>query len=129
MTSAKESADAGLRNKYSAEGTNHTLTNMATQTLAFNQTSIDIHELIYAYVKEERVSTIEKSIEVNVPEYVAYNQRTCFEEFPWFMEGVKEVKQLAPKRLHWKAEMTGQNTEWDAEITEQTAEQRLTLTY
>lgn len=74
------------------------------------------------------MSTIEKSIEVNVPEYVAYGQWTRFAEFPRFMEGVKEVKQLDVKRLHWKAEIAGQDTEWDAEITEQTADQRLALT-
>ena len=38
------------------------------------------------------MATIEKSIEVNVPEYTAYAQWTHFEEFPQFMEGVKEVK-------------------------------------
>ena len=71
------------------------------------------------------MSTIEKSIEVNVPEYTAYNQWTHFEEFPSFLEGVKEVKQLDAKRFHWKAEIAGQNREWDTEITEQTADQRL----
>jgi uncharacterized membrane protein len=71
------------------------------------------------------MSTIEKSIEVNVPEYTAYAQWTRFEEFPQFMEGVKEVKRLGPKRLHWKAEIAGQDTEWDAEITEETADQRI----
>ncbi|MEP6959424.1 MAG: SRPBCC family protein [Nitrospirota bacterium] len=74
------------------------------------------------------MSTIEKSIEVNVPVYVAYGQWTRFAEFPRFMEGVKEVKQLNVKQLHWKAEIAGQDTEWDAEITEQTADQRLALT-
>jgi uncharacterized membrane protein len=74
------------------------------------------------------VSTIEQSIEVNVPVYVAYGQWTRFAEFPRFMEGVKEVKQLDAKRLHWKAEIAGQDTEWDAEITEQLADQRLALT-
>jgi uncharacterized membrane protein len=74
------------------------------------------------------VSTIEKSIEVNVPVYVAYGQWTRFAEFPRFMEGVKEVKQLDAKRLHWKAEIAGRDTEWDAEITEQLADQRLALT-
>ena len=73
------------------------------------------------------MSTIEKSIEVNVPVYVAYSQWARFEEFPRFMEGVKEVKQLDAKRLHWKAEIAGQDKEWDAEITEQTADQRLAL--
>jgi uncharacterized membrane protein len=37
------------------------------------------------------MSTIEKTIEVNVPVRTAYNQWTQFEEFPRFMEGVKEV--------------------------------------
>ena len=73
------------------------------------------------------MSTIEKSIEVNVPEYTAYAQWTRFEEFPQFMEGVKEVKRNG-KRLHWKAEIAGQDKEWDAEITEQTADQRLAWT-
>ena len=72
--------------------------------------------------------TIEKSVEVNVPAYVAYSKWMRFEEHPRFMEGVKEVKRLGVNRFHWKAEIAGQDTEWDAEITEQTADQRLTLT-
>jgi len=72
--------------------------------------------------------TIEKSIEVNVPEYTAYSQWTHFEEFPGFMDGVKEVTRLDAKRFHWKAEIAGQDTEWDTEITEQMADQRLAWT-
>ena len=74
------------------------------------------------------MSTIEKSIEVNVPVYTAYNQWTHFEEFPRFMEGVKEVKRLDATRLHWKAEIAGQDKEWDAELTDETADQRLAWT-
>ena len=74
------------------------------------------------------MSTIEKSIEVNVPEYTAYAQWTRFEEFPQFMEGVKEVKRLDANRFHWKAEIAGQDKEWDTEITEQAADQRLAWT-
>ena len=74
------------------------------------------------------MTTIEKSIEVNVPEYTAYAQWTKFEEFPQFMEGVKEVKRLDGKRFHWKAEIAGQVKEWDTEITEQAADQRLAWT-
>jgi uncharacterized membrane protein len=80
------------------------------------------------YVKEERMSTIEKSIEVSVPVRTAYNQWTQFEEFPQFMEGVKEVNQLDDTRLHWKAAIAGQDKEWDAEITEQTPDQRIAWT-
>jgi uncharacterized membrane protein len=74
------------------------------------------------------MSTIEKSIEVNVPVRTAYNQWTQFEEFPRFMEGVKEVTQLDDTRLHWKAAIAGQEKEWDAEITEQTPDQRIAWT-
>ena len=74
------------------------------------------------------MSTIEKSIEVNVPEYTAYAQWTKFAEFPQFMEGVKAVTRLDAKRFHWKAEIGGQEKEWDTEITEEAADQRLAWT-
>jgi uncharacterized membrane protein len=74
------------------------------------------------------MSTIEKSIEVNVPEYTAYAQWMKFEEFSQFMEGVKEVTRLDAKRFRWKAEIAGQEKEWDTEITEKTADQRLAWT-
>jgi uncharacterized membrane protein len=75
--------------------------------------------------KEADVSTIEKSIEVNVPINVAYNQWTQFEEFPQFMEGVEEVRQLDDKRLHWKASILGVTREWDAEIVDQKPDQQV----
>ena len=65
------------------------------------------------------MSTIEKSIEVNVPVRTAYNQWTQFESFPQFMEGVQSVRQLDDSHLHWKAEIGGTVREWDAEITDQ----------
>ncbi|MEP6891123.1 MAG: SRPBCC family protein [Nitrospirota bacterium] len=74
------------------------------------------------------MSIIEKSIEVNVPEYKAYAQWMKFEEFPQFMEGVKEVTRLDAKRFHWKTEIAGQEREWDTEVTEQAADQRLAWT-
>jgi uncharacterized membrane protein len=70
------------------------------------------------------MATIEKSIVVDVPVRTAYNQWTQFEEFPRFMEGVREVKQLDDKRLHWRAEIGGKEKEWDAEITEQIPDER-----
>ena len=71
------------------------------------------------------MTTIEKSIEVDVPVPVAYNQWTQFEEFPQFMEGVEEVRQLDAKRLHWKASILGVTREWDAEIVDQTPDQQI----
>ena len=64
---------------------------------------------------------VEKSIEVGVPVSTAYNQWTQFEEFPRFMGGVREVRQLDDRRLHWVAEIAGVRREWEAEIIEQVA--------
>ena len=53
------------------------------------------------------MSTIEESIDVEVPLRTAYDQWTQFEEFPRFMEGVKLVKQLDATHLHWLVEIAG----------------------
>ena len=71
------------------------------------------------------MSVIEKSIEINVPVRAAYNQWTQFEEFPKFMEGVKQVKQIDDKHLYWKADIGGKEKEWKAEITEQIPDERI----
>ncbi len=71
------------------------------------------------------MSLQEKSIEVDVPVTVAYNQWTQFEEFPNFMKGVKEVRQVDDQHLHWVAEIGGQTREWDATITEQKPDDRI----
>ena len=71
------------------------------------------------------MSTIEKTIEINLPVTTVYNQWTQFEDFPRFMEGVKEVRQIDDKRLHWVAEIAGKDEEWDAEIVEQVPDQRI----
>jgi uncharacterized membrane protein len=71
------------------------------------------------------MSTIEQSVEVDVPVRTAYDQWTQFEEFPRFMEGVEEVRQLDDSHLHWVAEIGGVQREWDAEITEQRPDERI----
>ncbi len=73
----------------------------------------------------DNYETIEKQIEVNVPVHTAYNQWTQFEEFPRFMEGVKEVRQLDDRRLHWRAEIGGKQVEWNAEILEQVPDEKI----
>jgi uncharacterized membrane protein len=65
------------------------------------------------------ISTIDESIEVEVPVSTAYNQWTQFEEFPLFMEGVDDVQQRDDTRLHWVATIGGRTAEWDAKILEQ----------
>ena len=74
------------------------------------------------------MATIEESVEVEVPVRTAYNQWTQFEEFPRFMEGVEQVRQLTDTTVHWVAEIAGQRREWDAKITEQTPDQRIAWT-
>jgi uncharacterized membrane protein len=71
------------------------------------------------------MTTIERSIEVDVPTRVAYDQWTQFEEFPRFMEGVEQVRQLDDTHLHWEAEIAGVHREWDAEIVEQKPDARV----
>jgi uncharacterized membrane protein len=71
------------------------------------------------------MATIEQSVEVDVPVSTAYNQWTQFEQFPSFMEGVEEVRQLDDTHLHWVAEIGGHREEWDAEITEQLPDERI----
>ena len=71
------------------------------------------------------MSTIERSIEIEVPVRTAYNQWTQFEEFPRFMEGVESVRQSDDRHLHWVAEIGGVRREWDAEITEQHPDERV----
>jgi uncharacterized membrane protein len=71
------------------------------------------------------MSTVEKSIEVDLPVRTVYDQWTQFEEFPRFMEGVEQVVQLDDTHLHWVAEIAGVKREWDAEITEQVPDQRI----
>jgi uncharacterized membrane protein len=68
---------------------------------------------------------IEKVIEVDCPVRTVYNQWTQFEEFPQFMAGVKEVRQLDDTHVHWHAEVWGKDEEWDAEITEQEPDKRI----
>jgi len=66
-----------------------------------------------------------ETVDVHVPLQTAYNQWTQFEEFPNFMDGIEEVRQLDDTHLHWVAEIGGKRQEWDAEITEQKPDERV----
>ncbi len=71
---------------------------------------------------------VEESIEVEVPVSTAYNQWTQFEEFPAFMEGVEEIRQIDDTHLHWVVSVAGQTREFDARITEQIPDARIAWT-
>jgi uncharacterized membrane protein len=68
---------------------------------------------------------IEDQIELDVPVTTAYNQWTQFEEFPRFMAGIEEVRQLDDTLLHWAASVGGTRAEWDAKIIEQEPDRRI----
>jgi uncharacterized membrane protein len=65
------------------------------------------------------VAQVATSAQVSVPVHEAYNQWTQFEEFPRFMQGVDEVRQLDDTHLRWVANVGGHQQQWDARITEQ----------
>ncbi len=62
------------------------------------------------------MATAVESIEVEVPVPTAYNQWTQFEEFPSFMEGIEQVRQMDDTHLHWVAEVGGTREEWDERV-------------
>ena len=62
---------------------------------------------------------IQKTFEVACPVHTVYNQWTQFEEFPRFMDGVKEIQQMDNMHLHWRVSIAGKEKEFDTEITEQ----------
>jgi uncharacterized membrane protein len=71
------------------------------------------------------MATVEKSIDVNVPITIAYNQWTQFEQFPRFMGGVDKITQVDDTHLHWEVSVGGIDREFDAEITEQHPDERI----
>lgn len=71
------------------------------------------------------MSSVTESVDVNVPIRTAYNQWTQFAEFPQFMEGVKEVRQITDTMTHWRVNVAGVAREFDAQITEQIPDERV----
>ena len=74
------------------------------------------------------MSTVEKSIDVDVPVGTAYNQWTQFESVPQFMEGVDRIDQKSDTLTHWVTSIGGVKREFDAEITEQHPDERVAWT-
>ncbi|MGW3122526.1 SRPBCC family protein [Streptomyces sp. NPDC001107] len=72
------------------------------------------------------MGTVKKAVDVEVPLPMAYNQWTQFEEFPNFMEGVDEVRQLDDRHNHWTTSIGGVRREFDTEIVDQLPDDRIT---
>lgn len=74
------------------------------------------------------MTTVTESVEVGVPVHTAYQQWTQFGEFPRFMGGVSEVRQLSETRTHWVTTVWGVTKEFDAEIVEKIPDRRIAWT-
>ncbi|MDT9699826.1 SRPBCC family protein [Streptomyces sp. P17] len=72
------------------------------------------------------MSTVKEKVDVEVPLRTAYDQWTQFEEFPNFMEGVDEIRQLDDRHNHWVTSIGGVRREFDTEIVDQLADDRIT---
>ncbi|MEV7182564.1 SRPBCC family protein [Kitasatospora sp. NPDC093679] len=65
------------------------------------------------------MSKVQETIDVDVPVSTAYNQWTQFEDFPLFMDGVEEIRQIDDRHNHWKTRIGGVSREFDTEIVDQ----------
>ncbi len=74
------------------------------------------------------MSTVVESVDDAVPVRTAYNQWTQYEEFPQFMDGVEEIRQVTEDLTHWTVAVGGVRREFDAKITEQHPDERVAWT-
>ena len=68
---------------------------------------------------------VEEQIDVPIPVATAYGEWTQFEQFPRFMEGVAEVRQVDETHLQWRGTLDGVECEWVAEVTELRPHERI----
>ena len=71
------------------------------------------------------MTVIEEAIDVKAPVSRVYSRWIQFREFPRFMKGVREVRQLDDKRSRWRAEIAGREKMWEAQTTQQIPDQRI----
>ncbi|GAA3387569.1 SRPBCC family protein [Streptomyces roseoviridis] len=68
---------------------------------------------------------VHETIEVTAPLREVYDQWTQFEEFPRFMDGVEEVRQVDDRHCHWRTRVAGVTREFDTEIVDQLPDERI----
>ncbi|MFI8824659.1 SRPBCC family protein [Streptomyces sp. NPDC053431] len=71
------------------------------------------------------MNTVHETIKVAAPLRAVYGQWTRFEDFPRFMDGVDEVRQLDERRCHWRTHVGGVSREFDTEIVDQLPDERI----
>jgi uncharacterized membrane protein len=70
-------------------------------------------------------NTVDRSIEVDVPVAVVYNQWSDFESFPHFMNGVEEVVQTDETHTRWRISIAGVKREFEAVTTDLVPNERI----
>ncbi|WP_329123752.1 SRPBCC family protein [Streptomyces sp. NBC_01353] len=68
---------------------------------------------------------VHDTISVNAPLREVYDQWTQFEEFPRFMDGVEDVRQIDDRLCHWRTKIAGVTREFDTEIVDQLPDERI----
>ncbi|MEV8337918.1 SRPBCC family protein [Leucobacter sp. NPDC077196] len=71
------------------------------------------------------MNTVSSDIDIDLPIRTVYNQWTQFEDFPAFMGGVEEVKQVDETTLNWRVTVAGVERDFLAKITEQLPDERV----
>ncbi|MFJ9825054.1 SRPBCC family protein [Streptomyces sp. NPDC101160] len=71
------------------------------------------------------MTMVQESIRVTAPLHDVYGRWTRFEEFPRFMDGVEEVRQLDDRLCHWRTRVAGVAREFDTEIVDQLPDERI----
>ncbi|GGV22167.1 cyclase [Actinomadura cremea] len=71
------------------------------------------------------MGTITESVNVTVPVAVAYGRWTRSENFPRFVEGVREVRRIDDVTTRWAARSGGVVREFDVTVVERLPEERI----
>lgn len=71
------------------------------------------------------MNTVTSDIDIGLPLRTVYDQWTQFEDYPAFMSGVEEVRQIDDQRLYWRVKVGGVERGFEAEITEQLPDERV----
>ena len=98
----------------------------------FSIVAITLFALVFAaHLKKKALLNrylVCESVEINLPLRAVFDHWTAFENFPQFMEGVQEVRQVDHKHLYWRAEVSGSMKEWEVAIDEQIPDRTIAWT-
>lgn len=71
------------------------------------------------------MTSVQETLEIDVPVRQAYDQWTQFESFPNYMEGIEEVQQLSDTEARFRGKVGGVERTWTARIVEQVPDERI----